>query len=336
MANSPLFTGILSAISKRTNPAKARRTLAEDIMIRNILFAGMIVLATTLMIACSGGDTTPAAPAPHQPTVEYRLYVLDLPDGGQIITNLSARQGVNTPFEVRYDSREGTVNWYPVAQESTLDVTIEGAPSGHKVPDIGLSGGQYRLRSGTCRLEFFPPCGGQTGSTFIVLRVRESGASVRVSVTIFPQSSGNQPPTCRDLHPEREAIGGYWWDCVDNTWVNTGEPVNPPPPPPDKNLYALVGELYGFYSGEGQQSLTLKLKPIPDGVGFINWEIVSGPSGAMTVPLGSHPQHQCEFYYCAAGEYHIRAVPFESELAFDAGKTAVGQPAEFAVMISSE
>ena len=196
---------------------------------RNIFFtlAGAFAL---VILGCGGGGTTPAAPAPHQPTVEYRLYVLDLPDGGQKITDLYAKQGANTPFEVRYDSREGTINWYPVAQESTLDVTIEGAQSGHKVPDIGLSGGQYRLRSGTCRLEFFPPCGGQLGSTFLVLRVRESGAQVRVSITILPQSGGNPPPSCRDLHPTREAINGFWWDCVNGNWQNTGEPVNPPPP----------------------------------------------------------------------------------------------------------
>lgn len=305
----------------------------------------LLALAVLFLLGCGGSgpvnvptDPTPTpTPTPDPQTIEYRLFVIEGWDGGVATNSIECCQGALTPFEVRYDFRTDSMggNWSPVAQESTLDITIEGAESGHKMPDIGLTGGQHRIRTGTCRLEFFPPVGGQTGYSYLVLKVRESGAQNRIKITIWPSGDNNPPvePTCRDLHPVKEAIGGFWWDCVDDCWVNTGVPVNPPPPE-DKHLYPLDANPSGYYSGSGQQSLTLELQPLPSGVGWINWEITQGPSGAFTVPLGM-PQVQCEFYYTAVGIYTIRATPYESENSFDSGGSPLGNYATFTVSIAA-
>jgi len=337
----------------------------------------LVLSISFLVLGCGGGsgpvnvpvdpDPTPSIPTPDpQTTIEYRVFVIEGWDGGVATNSIECYQGVLTPFEIRYDFRTDAMggNWSPVAQESTLDITIEGSESGHKMPDIGLTGGQHRIRTGTCRLEFFPPSGGQVGSTYLVLKVRESGAQNRIKITIWPQGDNpcrelhpvkeaiggywwdcvggvwentgelvNPPLSCRDLHPTKEAINGYWWDCVDNCWVNTGVPIDNPPPP-DKNLFPLDANPSGYYSGSGQQSLTLELQPLPSGVGWVNWEIPSGPSGAFTVPLGM-PQTQCEFYYTAPGTYVVRATPYESEHSFDTGGAPIGNYATFTVVISA-
>lgn len=243
-------------------------------MTKNILLFAGIILAVLFLIGCGGDGVVPTTPAPPTPQTEYRLTLIEGWQGGVATTSIAARQGVMTPFEVRYDFRTASMggNWSPVAQDSTLDVTIEGAPSGYKIPDIGLSGGQYRLRTGTCRLEFFPPVGGQTGSTWLVLKVRESGAALRASITILPPLIGPPPPppSCRDLHPTREAIGGFWWDCINGVWMNTEEPVNPPPPPPPPPI------TYTFHvrGAQGDFSLT-KYVSIDEGNGYIfdDWEL---------------------------------------------------------------
>jgi len=327
-------------------PGEPRQRRAIMLTMKSLVHAGALLALVVVIlfgIGCGGGSgPTPIIPDPDpQVNIEYRLYVIESWDGGVATNSLECRQGALTPFEVRYDFRTPSMagNWSPVAQESILDITIEGAPSGYKMPDIGLTGGQYRIRTGTCRLEFFPPVGGQAGTTHLVLKVRESGAQVRVAITILPKSGDSNPPpppppTCRDLHPTKEAINGYWWDCVDGVWSDTGVPVNPPPPPPDKDLFPSNGNPAGYYSGQGQQSLTLELQPVPSGVGWINWEITQGPSGAFTVPLGI-PQTQCEFYYTAVGVYSVRATPFASESSFDTGGAPVGNYATFTVSITA-
>ena len=334
-----------------------------------------IILFSLVSFGCGGGSGPVNIPvdqnhADPQAQVEYRLYVLDLPDGGQKITELYARQGVNTPWEIRYDFRTVSMggNWSPVAQDSTLDITIEGAPSGHKMPDIGLTGGQYRIRGGTYRLEASPIIGGQLGSTYLVLKVRESGASVRISVTILPPSGGgnssqsceelhpnapeivggdkwdcvngiwtnlgpvNPPPDCRDEHPVKEAIGGFWWDCVNGGWQNTGVPVNPPPQ--DKDLFPLDANPTAYYCPEtsGQNYTVLTLQSLPDGVGWVYWNIDSGPSGAELIPLGNPPS-QGQLWYYSPGQYQISATPFATQASYELGGVPVGNPAVFTVNV---
>ncbi|MBU1092113.1 hypothetical protein KJ836_00290 [Patescibacteria group bacterium] len=173
------------------------------------------------------------------------------------------------------------------------------------------------------------------GVKTVIAEVVDAQGHLYVTVVFHPVfvSQGTPPPPdCRDLHPTKEAINGFWWDCVNGNWQNTGVPVNPPPP--DKDLFPMDANPSGYYSGSGQQSLTLELQPIPDGVGWINWEIPSGPSGAFTVPLGI-PQVQCEFYYTVPGIYTVRATPYESESSFDTGGSSIGDYATFTVSIAA-
>jgi PKD repeat protein len=95
------------------------------------------------------------------------------------------------------------------------------------------------------------------------------------------------------------------------------------------------GNINGYFSGQGQQSLTLELEPIPAGVGFVLWEITEGPSGAGTVPLGNQPCAACEFYYSAAGTYKVHAVPYTSESSYQNGDAAIGSEADFIITITA-
>lgn len=85
------------------------------------------------------------------------------------------------------------------------------------------------------------------GQKTVIAEVVDSQGHLYITVVFHPwfvALGTPPPPSCRDLHPVREVIGGYWWDCVDNNWVNTGEPVNPPPPVTySLHVYGAQGEL---------------------------------------------------------------------------------------------
>lgn len=329
------------------------------------LRAGAFVLAIlTVLIfsSCGGGGSTPVTPTPipinNDPV--NRIVVISGPWAwGGVANSLVgyATVGVYNQWQLRMDTRING-QWVALDEQYTLTYAVN---SGHNTAQISFGFYDKDWRGGWL-LKVKPETLGQ-GYVDVYL----SGPYVpKTTFHIIFQAGGNPVPSCRDLHPSHENISGFWWDCVNGTWSNTGVPVNPAPtcrdlhpikeaingfwwdcvqgdwvntgvpvnPPAGKDLFPLVGSLDGFYSGS-TQSLTLELKPAPSGVGFINWEIVSGPSGAMTVPLGSHPQMQCEFYYTAAGSYTIWATPFTSESDFDAGQPAIGNPAVFTVNISA-
>jgi hypothetical protein len=237
------------------------------------------------------------------------------------------------PLELRF-RLEGQVGgqWflYTGLDSTRIDIRIVGIESGEFAPELTVLPPHDQAFSST--MVWWIEGAKGSGQLNFVAEIHGSGGVLcSLAFGLYLHGTGGSEQSCRDLHPTREAINGFWWDCVDGDWVNTGEPVGTGG---GKDLFPLVGQLNGFYSGSGQQSLTLELQPLPSGVGFINWEITAGPSGAFTVPLGSHPQMQCEFYYSAAGQYSVRATPFASENEFDSGKPAIGQPAVFTVNIS--
>jgi hypothetical protein len=47
---------------------------------------------------------------------------------------------------------------------------------------------------------------------------------------------------CEEVHPYPICIDGYWWDCIDGAWVNTGFKCGVLPPPSDDTmLYIAIG-----------------------------------------------------------------------------------------------
>ena len=97
---------------------------------------------------------------------------------------------------------------------------------------------------------------------------------------VFVSQDTPPPPDCRDLHPVKEAINGYWWDCVNGDWQNTGVPVNPPPPPVTYSLH-----IYGA-QGEFVEGGTIS---IDEGNGYQLqiWEL-SGSDGSKVTLDGSN------------------------------------------------
>lgn len=197
-------------------------------------FGARVLLAIVLVsafVGCGGGGSNPIV-TPDQPV--YRLQVVldqDVIYGGEVVNDVVVEQGTQRRFWVRLESRVGDNPWTIVTQQVKLDVTIEGSPSGIWMADVGLTGGQSWALAGQSRLEFQPPIGGHFGTAKLKLSVPEFGAFVHLWVTIVAPVVGPPPAaqTCRDFHPAREAIGGFWWDCVSGVWQNTGEPVDQPP-----------------------------------------------------------------------------------------------------------
>ena len=336
---------------------------------KSLVHAGALLALVVVIlfgIGCGGGSgpvNVPVDPTPPTPTHDdpvNRIVVISGPwDWGGVANTLKgwAAVGEYTQWQIRMNTQING-QWVVLDEQYTLSYTVS---SGHNIAQVsfGLYDKDWR---GGWLLKVKPEEIGQgyvdiniTGpyapTTRFHIIISPSGTPTPSCQDLHPNAPEiingdkwdcvdgvwtnlgpvNPPPDCRDLHPTKEAINGYWWDCIDGVWSNTGVPVNPPP---DKDLFPSNGNPAGYYSGQGQQSLTLELQPIPSGVGWINWEITQGPSGAFTVPLGI-PQTQCEFYYTAVGVYSVRATPFASESSFDTGGAPVGNYATFTVSITA-
>ena len=205
----------------------------------------LAILVVSFSSGCGGGGSKDLV-TPQQPEVVYRLILLDHDFGGKIVSEVEIVQGVESWFWVRLESKIGDKPWTVVTQEFNLDVTIEGSNSGNWMPDIGLTGLQFRLKAGEYRLEFHPSMGGHLGTAKLKIAIPELGTFTYFWVTVVAPDTLPPPPvqTCRDLHPNREVINGYWWDCIDGVWQNTGESVDQPPPPVEElHAYGVQGEL---------------------------------------------------------------------------------------------
>ena len=202
----------------------------------------IIIMMIAMFIPGCGGSNHPIVPPQESDPVEYRLILMDHIYGGKIDTAINVEKAKETWFWVRLEYRQGEIPWSVVTEGFTLNVTILGAPSGHWMPDLGLTGGQFRVKAAEYRLEFQPPVNAHLGTVRIRLSVPEVGATTEIDVTVVDNNDEilppPPPPSCRDLHPAREAIDGYWWDCIDGEWQNTWELVDQPPPLPDEELYA--------------------------------------------------------------------------------------------------
>jgi len=110
------------------------------------------------------------------------------------------------------------------------------------------------------------------------------------------------------------------------------------PLPQDNNLYPVDndGNIDAYYGGNGLQSIPLEVCIPGSGVGFVLWELVSGSSGAMTVPIGSNPAVKCEFYYESTGIYTVWATPYVSEGDYQDDGSPIGEKAIFFINVLME
>ena len=70
------------------------------------------------------------------------------------------------------------------------------------------------------------------GKKTIIAEIVDSAGHLYITVILHPVfvQQGTPPPTCRELHPVKEAnpTTHTYWDCVDGNWEDTHVPVNPP------------------------------------------------------------------------------------------------------------
>lgn len=230
----------------------------EKFLAQALLGIVVLLVMVAFLTGCGGG-TTVVSPAPEQPPIEYRLILMDHVYGGKIDTAITIEKSVETWYWVRLEYRRGNDPWSVVTEGFTLNVTILGYPSGYWMVDIGLTGGQFRVKAAEYRLEFQPPDDAHLGTVRIRLTVPEVDKSLEIDVTLVEGDNiPDSPPSfssCRELHPTREAIGDYWWDCVGGEWVNTGELVDPQPPPTDRYQLRSFPSSSSLELGEGEAFL---------------------------------------------------------------------------------
>ena len=227
----------------------------------------LFVILLSVFAGCGGGGTNPiVTPAPQQPSDQpvYRLIVLgkQFAHGGKVVDYIEIRQGEPSWVWARLESSKDGEPWTVVTQEFSLDITIEGTASGDWMVDVGLSGGQSWLTAGSeYKLQFNPATGGHLGVAQLKIAIPELGVYSYLQVRVIAGGTNPTPAcrdihpcaeydaegnlwdcdngtwkivvpapgkTCREIHPVREAIGGFWWDCVSGVWSNTGEPVDQP------------------------------------------------------------------------------------------------------------
>lgn len=250
------------------------------------LRAGAFVLAILISVlvfslGCGGGDTTivNSPTPPDEFSQEFRIDAFSIGDGGKIIHYVEVTQGYQKDIELGYQYREYKHGawgpWLHVSGETTINTITSPTPSGDPIPNIGLSGSQWLLRLGVGRIEFRPPAGGHLGMTRVQIVAPKASTYLDVRVV----SGGNPPPPpqgCRDEHPTKEAINGFWWDCINGDWVNTGVPVDNPPPPVTYSLH-----IYGA-QGEFTEGGTIN---IDEGNGYQLqvWELTGSDGSKVTL-----------------------------------------------------
>ena len=275
-----------------------------------LLIGVFICLVIVSTIPGCGRGKDPVVPPIQEVEYEYRLVLMDHIHGGKIDNEITIPKGEETWYWVRLEYRQvdTTMPWSVVTEGFTLNVTILGAPSGYWMPDLGLTGGQFRVKAAEYRLEFQPPINAHLGTATIKLSVPEVGAELSITVTVIDNQSDNPPPppppSCRELHPVREAIDGFWWDCMGDEWGNTGEPVDPPPPPPPscRELHPVREAIDGFWwdcMGDEWGNTGEPVDPPPED----KYELRAFPPGPLTLELGEGEIFSFKIWDTEAGAF---------------------------------
>lgn len=316
----------------------------------------IIIVVLLSSSGCGGGGSSPVIPQPDD--VLHRLLVIDGPNGGQFITEKKLIQGEPWKATVRLEEQDQDQmgSWTLVSGEFEISTAVEGIGSGAPMADIGLSGTRFILKQGQSSLELAPPLRGDTGIAKLILFIEELDVEAHLWIDVQPGGIVVPPPPACEAGYQ-EIKNGHLWVCQNGILVDKGEAcsvpgseeirngriyrcqngvwtdIGPVNPPSSNDLVPVQGTINCF-DGTGLQSVTLEVKPPSAGVGFILWEIPSGPSGAFTVPIGNNPCLKCEFYYELTGDYSVRATPYGSEKDYQDGKPSIGEDATFLVHVT--
>ncbi|MBU1092697.1 hypothetical protein KJ836_03450 [Patescibacteria group bacterium] len=265
------------------------------------IFAGMMILLAVFFliggIGCGGrsGDLNPVSPPvivlpptpPGAIVTAFRLQLTDptVKSGGRAIYETMAYADKiidvhDYPLELRF-RLEGQVGgqWflYTGLDTTRIDIRIVGIGSGEFAPQLTILPPHDQAFSST--MIWWIKAAKGSGRIDLVAEIYGSGG-ILCSLTFglyLHGTGGEEPPTCRDLHPTKEAIGGYWWDCINGDWVNTGEPVDNPPP----ISYSL--RIFGA-QGEFTEGGTINVEE-GNGYSLPNWELWG--SDGSKIQLGS-------------------------------------------------
>ena len=316
----------------------------------------VILLLVIIASGCGGGgESNPLQPVvPPDSTggseavviTGFRLQLTDttINSGGKAIYEYMPAEGkiidvYNVPVSLRFRlEAEIGGHWIACLDQDSyrLDIRYVGIGSGEFAPQLTSLPPHDEAFSSTM-IWWVERAKGDGRLDFVAEVHASEGILCSLAFGLYLYGSTDEdpidPPSCRELHPAREAINGFWWDCVNGVWSDTGEPVDSPTD--DNNLYPTPQAEITAYSGVGLQSIPLEVES-PGGMGsieFILWEIVSGPSGAMTVPIGKQPAIECEFYYSVVGEYKIWATPYTSEEDFQNNISPIGEKAIFTIEV---
>lgn len=262
-----------------------------------LLFAGIILLASILMTGCGGGGSNPVAPPNNNPVVPpppippgavvtaFRLHLTDPQKSGgrSIYENMLYEQKIidvySNALELRF-RLEGQVGgqWflYTGLDTTRLDIRITGIESGEFAPEITILPPHEQAFS-TSTVWWIEPNKGAGRINLVADVYGSSGVlcSLAFGLQLHGNDNGGGEPTCLELHPIPEAIGGYWWKCINGVWSNTGEPVNPP------SGYTL--HVFGA-QGEFIEGGTINIDEA-NGYSLPNWELWG--SDGFKVQLGS-------------------------------------------------
>ncbi|MEA1909892.1 MAG: hypothetical protein U9M89_02645 [Patescibacteria group bacterium] len=238
---------------------------------RTGIFAIILVIISTFLMSCGGGSGPIVPHDDPEPTIitiiqddrveAWRLQLTDTnfkPGGRSIYEYMPISQKIidiypdqTRNLQYRLEGRiDGRWFLYTGIDTARLDVRQVGIESGVEAPMLASS--PPHDSAFTDRLTWPVAIHSGTGVLAFVATVYDEDLNnddtgilcylhfnLRLNASSDPQEDPPYQETCRDIHPTREAIDGYWWDCINNDWVNTGELVDPLSEDPD-----LIGRWY--------------------------------------------------------------------------------------------
>ncbi|MFA5966921.1 MAG: hypothetical protein WC805_00175 [Patescibacteria group bacterium] len=327
---------------------------------KHFLFAGIILAVMMLLsISCGGGGSTvmPQTIPPVDLVTAWRMELVDTnfqPGGRSVYESMTYDEKIidiypgeirNLRFQIQ-GMVDGSWFLYSGLDTARLDVRQAGIESGGGQPPMLASSPPQNVAFLTSLVWPVTIYSGTGKISFVAEAYDEDPTNSDTGVLCYLHfrlrlNAGSTPPpppppakTCDELHPDGpEVINGHLWKCQNNIWTDTG----PVPPPAGQDLYPLDGTPQFHYGGTSQQGSKIELvQPIPEGVGFILWEVLQPyptDGNPFLKTLVDQPSWSVDFYYSQPGIYKVSATPYESESGYEQGESPLGAAAIFCITV---